>query len=202
MLEDAHGNAIMPVLITGRTASAAPSPKDREKRRVDPYLAFDGGSGSGEHRDGTPPATQTKRGRKRKADLAREAENALALAQRHAREKENKYDLYLEAMVLCNGDRVQALSRVYRIEPEEVSRRFRELLADVQRGRSSSSISELLDANDAGAQARAKILAGHLYSPSPAVSLKAADMLAELDQAPKTTNASYETYARAILSES
>lgn len=186
MLEDAHGNPIMPAVVVRHEREA------REKH-IDPYLALEGGSKPTDE----PHKPKRKRGGNKKTAIQKE----LAAAQQGVRQRENRYDMYLDAMVGTGGNRVAALAVVFKISEQEAVDRYNELLAEVQRGIPTSSVTEVLERNDVTTHARVKVLRRHLYGPIPAASLKAAEMLADLDDRPAHSGTRYEHYIRMVMAE-
>lgn len=152
------------------------------EHRIDPYRTLPGP---------VPPQDKPKRrGRRKSADIQAEA-------RAHARWRMERYDRYLDALCEYHGDTVKALSIVYQIDIHEAERRRTELLADVQTGLATASFAEQLVRLDMDKNARLAMLRKHMFAPNPAQSLKALDMIEEMD-----TNApdigSYEHYVRMV----
>lgn len=110
------------------------------------------------------------------------------------------YSDYLRALVNHGGDDAAALAETLDIPREEAARRRSELrgriLAD---GDSGHSLQDMLKTYDLGKRARLAILRAHAYSAVPAASLKAVDMLNEIDQGRATDTGSYESWLRTVM---
>lgn len=110
------------------------------------------------------------------------------------------YQLFLRNLVALNGNEVQALSATLGLNQSDVENRAQELkdsiIANATTGRSLQDILKVYNINK---EARIAILASHAFSSVPAASLKAIDMLNDLDAGRVADEASYESYVRRIL---
>jgi hypothetical protein len=113
-------------------------------------------------------------------------------AERHTR--------YLDALVEFAGDQEQALADVYGLTVEQVRPQRLELLADVRTGIGSTDLGEILERNALDLTARVNLLRRHAYSNTPAASLKALDMIADLDD-DRSDHGSFEAYLRMVKSQ-
>jgi len=186
MLEDAHGQPVMPALVVRH-------PNKHVERHVDPYMALEGGA--------VPSDVPHKPKAPRTHKIKNVEQQDLAEVQRAVRERARRYESYLDALIYTQGDRVEALARVFKVSPTEVLERYHELLTEVQRGATKQTVAETLEQNDLSLSARVKVLRKHLYSEVPAAALKAADMLNELDDKPTTSGTLYEHYVRMVFAE-
>ena len=109
------------------------------------------------------------------------------LATRHA--------AYLDALAEHGGDRVKALSEVMGIPEDAVRPQLLDLLAEVRRGLAVSPLGELLERNGLDLAARVNILRGHAYSDNPAASLKAVDLVNDM-QGQTADSGSFESFLR------
>jgi hypothetical protein len=173
--------AVIPEFVDETAPLAIPAPRKEHEHRVDPYRSLPGAM---------PGPDQPKRrpGRPRKDDVE-------AIARREQQTKLARYDRYIDAVIALSGDQVTALATVFGIEVGEADQRFEELLADVQNGIPSSTVSEMLQRRDLSKAARLTILRKHAYSNNPAASLKALDMLKDIDGAGPDVG-SYESFVR------
>lgn len=112
-----------------------------------------------------------------------------------------RYHDYLEALNDHDGQRIKALADVYGLSEEEARKREHELHTDVLRGIGNSTLSDILENEDLGKHARAKLLARHAYSGVPAASLAAIKIASDLDGDKHDSGARYEQHLRRILSE-
>ena len=110
-----------------------------------------------------------------------------ALAARHER--------YLYSLAENNGNRELALAEVFNLSVEEVRPQIVDLLAEVRRGLGVSPLGELLEENGLDLRARIALLRQHAYSEIPAASLKAIDLVQEL-QGQTSDSGSFENYLR------
>jgi hypothetical protein len=125
---------------------------------------------------------------------------ARAEAQLEVKARGERYNRYLDAMIEFAGDQEQALADVYGLTVEEVRPRRLELQADVRNGLGSSDLADVLEQNDLTMRARATLLRKHAYSLNPAASLKAIDMVTELE-GERSDVGSFESYLRLIKSQ-
>lgn len=165
-----------------------PATHKERQHRVDAYRPFDGGV----------PVVQEhvpkRRGRRRKDELA-------SIEQAEAKRRSERYDRFLDALIALGGDTDSALAIVYGISVQEATERHDELHADVLAGVPTSSISEMLERRDLSQAARLTLLRRHAFSPNPAASLKALDMLAELDSGRGQDAGTYEQYVRLAMAQ-
>ena len=161
-----------------------PSPVRHHERDVDAYAQ--------------PPGAydvpvKKKRGRPSKTDPR-------TIARKEKELRSQRYDIYCEALIDTQGNKIMALVAAYGLPESEVRERYTELLADVRAGVGSSSLAEILERNDLDVAARIRLIRRQAYSTNPAASLKAVDMLAELDSE-KSDKTSYEQRLMVILNE-
>ena len=116
------------------------------------------------------------------------------------RQKIERYDRYLDALISMQGDTDAALAVVYGVSVQEAVDRHDELLPDVQAGVPASNINEMLKRRDLDKAARVTILRKWAFCNNPAASLKALDMLADLDEGSPQVG-SYEQYVRLAMAE-
>lgn len=116
------------------------------------------------------------------------------LAEQHVRA--DRYARYLDALAENGGDQEGALAEVYGLTVEAVRLQRSDLQEDVRSGIGSSSLAQILERNDLSMAARAHVLRRHVYSESPAASLKALDMVGELDGARGADMGSFEQFLR------
>lgn len=110
------------------------------------------------------------------------------------------YDEYLRALVRHKGDEVNALSEVLALPITEVEDRRLELHEQIlEQAGTGRSLHNLLKESDLGKEARIRILRGHAYSDNPAASLKALQLVDELDQTRIADVNSYESYVRDLM---
>ncbi len=136
-----------------------------------------------------PGGIKMVRGQRRKRTPAGDRAAAIAL-----------YRDYLDTLTACNGRRAEALSRVLGISIEAATREEHILHARMMDSLpQNATLSEMLKVYDLSREARLVVLRQHVYSPLPAASLKALDMLNELDaNTGADTTGSYESYVRAL----
>lgn len=116
-----------------------------------------------------------------KRDLTPEEKKTRELARSDAKLRRARYARYIDLMMALGGNRTMALAQVYGVSIEEAQERSFELHADVLTGIADSDLGTVLEANDLGLAARARVLSKHLYSKNPAASLKAADMIKDIE---------------------
>jgi len=92
-----------------------------------------------------------------------------------------RYNRYLDALHDSFGDQEAALAAAYNLPIEEVRERFYELRVDVRRGQGATDISQVLERNDLTQADRVAIMRRHAYSANPAASLKAVDMISDME---------------------
>jgi hypothetical protein len=98
----------------------------------------------------------------------------------------DKYTLYARALVANNGDIIEALAAAYGITRAEAEKDAIKLHEDVRSySRSGISLQEMLEKHDLTREARLAILRDALFSPQPAVRLKAVEMIDEVDMTAK-----------------
>jgi hypothetical protein len=167
---------------------AIPIPHKEHEHRIDPYRTLPGAIP-----DAIVPTGKRKRGRPRKDD-------AEAMVRAEAKRKLQRYDRYLDALIAMQGDTDAALAVVYGISPMEAQDRHDDLLVDVQAGVPASSMSEMMKRRDLDKAARVTILRKWVFSANPAASLKALDMLGDLEEG-QADAGSYEMYVKLALQE-
>lgn len=112
-----------------------------------------------------------------------------------------RYDRYLDCVIKYNGDRCAALCEIFDLEIDEAMERQDELHELVLQGVGNSSVADLLKKQDLGKATRIALLKRHAYSPVPAASLKAIDMLSEMDSDNHDQAGRYESYLAIALGE-
>lgn len=154
------------------------------EHKEDPYEVLPGA---------VPPMETTRQPLKRKQS----AGDVLTRKRLRAEQKAlgARYNRYLEARADCGGDKIAALAVVFGLEIDEVAVRQDELHMEVMRGVASSSVAELLEANDLNLAARAKLYAKHAWSNVPAASLKALQEIGELE-GERQDQGSFESFLR------
>jgi hypothetical protein len=162
-----------------------PPPKTSHKHehREDPY---ESPPGAVPHVVSSAPLKRKLTAAEKKQQSELRAEHKM-LATRHA--------AYLDALGENGGDRVKALSHVLGISEDDVRPQLLDLLAEVRRGLAVSPLGELLERNGLDLAARVNILRGHAYSDNPAASLKAVDLVQEM-QGQTSDTGSFENYLR------
>jgi hypothetical protein len=106
-----------------------------------------------------------------------------------------RYDRYLEALASNMGDAVAALAEAFEITQEQARANQRALHAEVRSGSGGSDIAPILERADLDIVARVRVLRQHVYSNVPAASLKAIDMLSEMEGSGGNVG-SFEQYLR------
>lgn len=160
-------------------------PRHRHPHEDDPYESLPGGVPRVEV-TGHEPIT-------RKLSRAEEQQRSVALSEQAMRA--TRYTRYLEAMVRLGGDQIAALAEVYELTPQDVEERHLELQADVRAGIGTSVLADVLEKNDLSVAARAAVLRKHLYSTNPAASLKALDLVNDME-GDRADFGSFESYLR------
>lgn len=156
---------------------------------LDPYAPPPGAVPGRSKELATTAAVPIKR-KMTKEDIAARDEARRVMKMRAAR-----YERYLDALVEFGGDQEQALADVYGLPREEVRLRRVELHADVKSGIGSSELSEVLERNDLALASRVAVLRKHAFSANPAASLKALDMVSEMEGT-RGDVGSFESYLR------
>lgn len=108
------------------------------------------------------------------------------------------YRDYLANLVRYAGDGPQALSTTLGISLARAQSEFAELHNNLLKNVTPRSISEVLKEIDLHKEARLAILKQHAYGSVPAASLKAIDMLNDMDSVRSQDDTSYEAYIRAV----
>ena len=114
-------------------------------------------------------------------------------------EGRTKYDRYVRALVASGGEPIAALADAYGITEEEASENAVALHADLIKLGGGESLAEVLKRYDLSREARLAVLRGHLYSPNPAASLKAVDILNDLDVGSGRVGGTFEDFVRLAL---
>jgi hypothetical protein len=118
-------------------------------------------------------------------------------AQLEQKMRGERYARYLDAMVEHMGDQELALADVYGIKVEDVRVRRLELQADVRQGIGKTQLSDVLERADLNIQSRVSLLRRHAFSNNPAASLKAIDMIQDLE-GDRADHGSFESYLRLV----
>ena len=112
------------------------------------------------------------------------------------------YQDYAKALHRFRGDEVSALADVLGISPEEAQEKKHELHRRITEPVSSGrSLQEIFKEMDVPKEARIYLLRMHAYSDVPAASLKAIEMLNNMDSARIQDVTSYEHYVRSMLNK-
>ena len=115
---------------------------------------------------------------------------------KHLRER---FAAYCTALADNYGNPAQALAVVFDIPIEEAREREVELHTEITRAMQGVSTRELFSMNQMSKEHRMLRLRDFMYSPLPAVALKAMDMLNELDGATKSSGDTWEEWAAMAL---
>lgn len=161
----------------------APRPHKRGDHDIDPY----------ESPPGAVPVTLSAVPLKRA--MTQEDIATRKMARLEAKALATRYEHYLDLMLQSGGDRAQALADVFDLPIEEVRVRLLELHAEVRRGLGSTTLAETLEKSDLSLAARVSLLRKHAYSDIPAASLKALDMVQDLE-GNRSDNGSFESFLR------
>jgi hypothetical protein len=113
----------------------------------------------------------------------------------------SRYDRYIDSLIRHRGNQVAALADALGLPTEEIAADVDRYRADIARGRNTSSISDMLEEYNAGKAARARLLAHHLYSEDPKVSLVAWKLAADLDGDKHDHGTTYEHYLRIVMNK-
>lgn len=98
----------------------------------------------------------------------------------------DKYTYYTRALVANNGDIVKALAAAYNISEEAAAKDMVKLHDDIRsHSRAGVSLQEMLEKHDLTRETRLAVMREALFSPLPAVRLKAVEMLDEVDMTAK-----------------
>lgn len=108
-----------------------------------------------------------------------------------------RHKRYLDALAEFGGSQEQALAEVYGLSVDETRMRRAELQRDVNSGMGTISQEEILRGNDLSFEARAKVLRSHMYSSVPAASLKAIEILGNIE-GNRSDLGDFETYLRIV----
>lgn len=138
------------------------------------------------------------------APITREPTKADELARQEAktelRIRASRYRSYLDEMITNGGDQLAALSIVYGLSIDEVKERREELHADVRSGIGATELAEVLEQHDLGLNTRIAILRKHAFSDIPAASLKAVDMVNDLE-GDSGSFGTFESYLRLVKAQ-
>lgn len=171
----------------------APRPAHKHGHDRDPY----------ETPPGAVPAkvsnlkTQTgpiKRQQTKADELARQE------AKSELRIRASRYRSYLDEMIANGGDQLAALAVVYGLDIDEVKARRDELHADVRSGIGGTELAEVLEQHDLGLNTRVALLKKHAFSDIPAASLKAVDMINDLEGDSGSVG-TFESYLRLVKAQ-
>lgn len=106
----------------------------------------------------------------------------------------DRYALYCRLLAENYGNPAPALAEVFDISIEEAQLRQVELHTEITRAMQGVSTRELFTMNQMSKEHRLMHLRSLMYHPNPAVSLKAMDMLNELDGATKSSGDTWEEW--------
>jgi hypothetical protein len=116
-------------------------------------------------------------------------------AQVEQRMRTARCNRYFDALADNNGNEEQALALVYQLPIEEVRANFTFLKDDVRSNTGASTLTQVLERNELALAARVRRLRAWVYSENPAASLKALDMVGELEGT-RGDVGSFEDYLR------
>ena len=136
-----------------------------------------------------------------KRKMTKEDIAARDLSRKEAKMRAARYDRYLDAMIEFGGDREQAIADVYGLPVEEARLRMTDLHADVVAGIGTSSLADVLERNDLAMAARGALLRRHAYSANPAASLKAIDMVTNLEGERGIVTGTFEDFLRTVKAQ-
>jgi hypothetical protein len=179
-----------PTMLDGPPILALPSPRKKgHGHDADPYETLPGAVVM--HQTTVKPLARKP---------TKEDAVSRAAAQHDMKVRAERHTRYLDALVEFAGDQEQALADVYGLTVEQVRPQRLELLADVRTGIGSTDLGEILERNALDLTARVNLLRRHAYSNTPAASLKALDMIADLDD-DRSDHGSFESYLRMVKSQ-
>jgi hypothetical protein len=113
---------------------------------------------------------------------------------------QQKAKQYMRHLVTFQGDQIKALMATYSItEAEAVSER-EDLHGALLKATHGQTITDILKSSDLDRNSRVQILREHVFSPVPAVSLKALEAINELDGASRSGGDSWESFIALALS--
>jgi hypothetical protein len=130
---------------------------------------------------------------KRKLTKAEKEQRGTLVSEQRMRQR--RYDRYLAVLADTYGNRIAALATVFGVTEAEAEVRALELHTELKEGIGTSTVADEIERNDLGVSARAAVLRKHLYSSNPAASLKAADMVSEME-GDRQDLGSFESYLR------
>jgi hypothetical protein len=114
---------------------------------------------------------------------------------------ENLASAYARALVAYDGNIEKALAKVFKITEEEALNNMVEL-HDRARGASrvNTNMTDMMERHDLTTETRLAKLREHMFSPIPAVSLKAIDAITELDSTAKSKRigTTWETFVARV----
>lgn len=115
---------------------------------------------------------------------------------KHLRER---YNQYTRALVESNGNPVPALAIVFQISEHEALQRQVALHDELTASMQGMTTAQIFKANDLDKNARIMLLREKVFSGIPAVSLKALDMINDLDSTSSSSDDSWENMVAMAL---
>jgi len=112
---------------------------------------------------------------------------------------QQKAKQYMRHLVMFQGDQVKALMATYGISEQEAETEQEHLHGDLLRVTHGLTITDILKSEDLDRNSRVQILRNHVFSPNPAVSLKALDAINDLDGAARQGGDSWESFVALAL---
>jgi hypothetical protein len=116
-------------------------------------------------------------------------------AQLEATMRAERYTRYLDALVEFGGDQEQALADVFGMPIDEVRPQRLVLQKEVRTGLAHTTLADELERQDLTQAARMTLLRRHAYSANPAASLKAIDMINDLE-GDRADTGTFESFLR------
>lgn len=172
----------------------APRPAHKHGHDRDPY----------ETPLGAVPAKVSNIVRELQRPITRPQTKADELARQEAKSelriRASRYRSYLDEMIANGGDQLAALAVVYGLDIDEVKERRDELHADVRSGIGGTELAEVLEQHDLGLNTRVALLKKHAFSDIPAASLKAVDMINDLEGDSGSVG-TFESYLRLVKAQ-
>jgi len=113
---------------------------------------------------------------------------------------QQKSKQYMRHLVTFQGDQIKALMATYGISEKEAIDERENLHGELLRATHGQTITDILKSSDLDRNSRVQILREHVFSPVPAVSLKALEAINELDGASRQGGDSWESFIAIALS--
>lgn len=121
-----------------------------------------------------------------------------------AQKKEQKelikrFKVYSKTLSLNGGNQVNALCAAYGITEHDAEEHQIKLHDELMKAARGLTTSEVMKMNDVDKNARIMLLKSHMYSSEPGPSLKAIDLLHQIDSASRGADESWETWVTSAL---